>query len=233
MKSWNAAAVALLIPSTPAFSAVKVGEAVLVQTTVSGGSGKLVAKSPVHRDERIRTSATGLGEFVFRDGTKFAVGGNSSVVIDNFVFNDNKSAQDLTIKIAKGSFRWISGGSKSSAYKIDTPAGTVGIRGTALDFYVGSGGTTAVVLLSGAARFCAKNGCQELKRRCDVIIATPGGGYRRPNALTEASLVNCATAARCHFSPATKNCPADSGFDEMAASWRLRSMACRQAPRQD
>src|SRR3990170_7794794 len=110
------------------FAAEQVGEAVLIKTSVTGGGGTLAVRSPVHLDERIRTSGTGLGEFVFRDGTKFAIGWNSSVLIDEFVFDDSKSVKDLTIKAAKGSFRWISGGSKSSAYKINTPAGTIGIR---------------------------------------------------------------------------------------------------------
>ena len=165
-------------------AAEKVGEATLIKTTVTGDGGTLATKSPVHRDERIRTSSAGLGEFVFRDGTKFAVGGNSSVVIDKFVFDGSKSVKDLTIKAAKGSFRWISGCSKSSAYKINTPAGTVGIRGTAFDVYVGAGGTTAVVLFSGAARFCGSNGCRDLKRRCDVIVATPRGGVGNPRRMS-------------------------------------------------
>jgi len=161
-------------------AAEKVGEAVLIKTTVKGDGGTLAAQSPVHRDERITTSSTGLGEFLFRDGTKFAIGWNSSVRIDRFVFDDSKSVKDLTIRAAKGSFRWISGGSPSSAYKINTPAGTVGIRGTALDIFVGAGGKTAVVLLSGRATFCGSNGCRELRRRCDVVVATPGGGVSSP-----------------------------------------------------
>ena len=68
--------------ASPAASQEQVGQATLIRTTVTGGAGPLVVKSPVHRDERIRTSGNGLGEFMFRDGTKFAVGRNSSVVID-------------------------------------------------------------------------------------------------------------------------------------------------------
>jgi hypothetical protein len=36
------------------------------------------------------------------------------------------------------------------------------------------------VLLSGSATFCGSNGCRELKRRCDVVVATPGGGVSDP-----------------------------------------------------
>lgn len=165
-----------VVASVPAHSQEQVGQATLVRTSVTGERGPLVVKSPVYRDERIRTSASGLGEFRFFDGTKFAIGRNSSVVVDRFVYDGSKSFDKLTLNAARGSFRWISGKSKSEAYEIVTPAGTIGIRGTRLDIFVGPGGITSVVLLSGAARFCGSNGCQDLRRRCDVVVATPGGG---------------------------------------------------------
>ena len=178
-----AATSVILFNTASSLSQEKVGEAVLVKTTVTGDSGPLAVTAPVHRDERIRTSNTGLGEFLFHDGTKFAVGWNSSVVIDKFVYDNSDTVKKLSINAAKGSFRWISGKSKSSAYEITTPSGTLGIRGTGLDIYVGSGGTTAVVLLSGAATFCGSNGCQELTRRCDVVVATPSGGVSNPDRI--------------------------------------------------
>jgi hypothetical protein len=179
-KTIGGAAAALLWTSV-AFAQEQVGQATLIKTAVTGGAGPLAIKSPVHRDERITTSLSGLGEFTFRDGTKFAVGGNSSVVIDRFVFDDARTFNQLTLNAARGSFRWISGKSKSEAYEIVTPAGVIGVRGTRLDIFVGAGGLTSVVLLEGAAQFCGANGCQELRRRCDVVIATPGGGVSDPS----------------------------------------------------
>jgi hypothetical protein len=78
----------------------------------------------------------------------------------------------------------VSGNSKSSAYQIQTPAGTIGVRGTAFDFYVGPDGTTAVVLLNGAASFCGPGGCRQLQQRCDCVIARPNGN------MTDARPVN-------------------------------------------
>ena len=76
-------------------AAEAVGEAVLIKTQVTGASGPLIVNGPVHRDERIQTSKSGLGQFVFVDGTKLAVGWGSSVVIDKFVFDDSKSVKNL------------------------------------------------------------------------------------------------------------------------------------------
>jgi hypothetical protein len=175
-----AAAIAFVSTAFPAATQEQVGQATLVRTSVTGATGPIAVKSPVYRDERIRTSQSGLGEFRFADGTKFAVGGNSSVVIDRFVYDSSKTFNKLTLNAARGSFRWISGKSKSEAYEIVTPAGTIGVRGTRFDIFVGPGGITSVVLLSGAAQFCGSNGCQELRRRCDVVVATPGGGVSDP-----------------------------------------------------
>lgn len=219
---WSLAVAAayIALAASSAFAAEKVGEAVLVKTTVTGDGGTLAVRSPVHRDERITTSNSGLGEFVFRDGTKFAVGWNSSVVIDKFVFNDSKSVKNLTINAAKGSFRWISGGSPSTAYKINTPAGTVGIRGTALDIFVGTGGKTAVVPLSGQARFCGRNGCRELRRRCDVIVATPGGGITNPERVNTGIFADLGTPRALPFI---------SGRQRLSGKFRVSGSGCQLA----
>jgi hypothetical protein len=161
-------------------AAEPIGQAVHIETSVTGDGQTLAVKDPVHRDERIRTSQSGLGQFVFRDGTKLAVGWGSSVVIDRFVYDDRNSLKKLTITAAKGTFRWVSGSSKSTAYEILTPAGTIGVRGTAFDFYVGRDGTTAMVLLNGYASFCGSRGCRQLTRRCDCIVASRNGGISDP-----------------------------------------------------
>ncbi|MDC7744833.1 FecR family protein [Rhizobium binxianense] len=165
----------LVVGAQPALAAEPVGQAVLIKTEVTGQSGPIEVDTSVHRNERIKTSPSGLGQFLFRDGTKLAVGWGSSVVIDKYVFDDSQSVKKLTIRAAKGTFRWVSGSSNSSAYQILTPAGTIGVRGTAFDFYVGPDGTTAVVLLNGAAQFCGPGGCRQLQQRCDCVVAKPNG----------------------------------------------------------
>ncbi|MGO8046686.1 FecR domain-containing protein [Rhizobium johnstonii] len=179
MRGWRSVSVAMLCIALsgawPALAAEPVGQAVVIKTQVTGQSGPIEVDTRVHRNERIKTSQSGLGQFVFRDGTKLAVGWGSSVVIDKYVFDDSQSVKKLTIRAAKGTFRWVSGNSNSSAYQILTPAGTIGVRGTAFDFYVGPDGTTAVVLLNGAASFCGPGGCRQLQQRCDCVVAKPNG----------------------------------------------------------
>ncbi|CAN7348532.1 FecR domain-containing protein [Rhizobium sp. LjRoot98] len=186
-----------------------IGKAVEIKTAVTGTRGDLSINDPVFQDERIRTSKSGLGQFIFRDGTKLAVGWGSSVVVDKFVFDGSNSVKKLTIKAAKGTFRWVSGKSNHTAYEILTPAGTIGVRGTAFDFYIGGDGTTAVVLLGGAASFCGAGGCRQLTRRCDYVVA------RRSGAVTDVRRVD-----RGIFTTlgTTKALPFLSGSQKLTAS---------------
>ncbi len=125
MWGWRSVSVATLCialsSASPAPAAEPVGQAVVIKTEVTGQSGPIEVDTSVHRNERIKTSQSGLGQFLFRDGTKLAVGWGSSVVIDKYVFDDSQSVKKLTIRAAKGTFRWVSGSSNSSAYQILTP----------------------------------------------------------------------------------------------------------------
>lgn len=164
-----------VILATNALAAEEIGKAIAITVSVTGDDGPLSVSSPIHQDERIQTSRSGIGQFEFRDGTKLAVGPNSTLVIDRSVFVGSSSFKNLSLKATRGAFRWISGTSKSSAYQINTRLGTLGIRGTALDFYVGSH-SVAFALLKGQATFCGLNGvCKRLEHACDIVVADRDG----------------------------------------------------------
>ena len=162
---------------------------------------------------------------MFLDGTKLAVGWGSSVVIDKFVYDDSKSVKRLTIKAAKGTFRWISGKSKSTAYEIVTPAGTIGVRGTEFDVHIGPDGTTAVVLLKGRAQFCGANGCQELKRHCDCVVATPKGGVTGTRRVDRSIFKTLGSTRALPFLSGTQRL--SNGFGTMSSNCGLSRTAAQ------
>lgn len=147
-----------------------VGAAATVRASGNTGARVLTKNANIFFLDRISTNSTGVGEFEFSDGTKLAVGPSASLVVDQFVFRNQSSFQKLGLSAAKGTFRWISGHSPSSAYKIRTPVGTMGIRGTAFDVTIRNG-RVYIALISGSAKFCAGSSCQTLKRSCDYIVA--------------------------------------------------------------
>ncbi len=165
----------LVVVSGPAVPiSAPVGKVLSAAQTVraSGNSGArlLTKNADIFFLDRINTNATGVGEFEFTDGTKLAVGPNASLVVDQFIFKNKSTYQKLGLSAAKGTFRWISGHSPSSAYQIRTPLGTMGIRGTAFDVTIRNG-RVYVALINGSAQFCNGSSCRTLKRSCDYIVA--------------------------------------------------------------
>jgi hypothetical protein len=126
---FGAALCGLVSLVSDAEAAERVGQAVKINVTVTGDAGSISAGDAVHRNERVRANAVGLGQFEFVDGSKLAVGPNASVVIDKYVIGEGGALKKLSIKATKGTFRFISGRSSPNAYTIVTPAGTLGVRG--------------------------------------------------------------------------------------------------------
>jgi hypothetical protein len=155
-----------------------------VRATGAAGARVLSAATPVYFKDSLRSNATGVGQFEFIDGTKLAIGPNATILIDKFVYKGGRTVQQLGIQAAKGAFRFISGQSPSAAYKVSTPYGTMGIRGTAFDFTVRNG-KTYLVLLKGNVRYCNGGSCQVLRRSCDFIVAG-GGKVSKPDHLAKA-----------------------------------------------
>jgi hypothetical protein len=114
-------------------TAAPIGKTIAAATLVNayGKSGKrvIVPKSPIFSDDRLKANATGNAQIILVDGTKIVVGPGAEVRIDDFVFDTDKTFSKLVVSVSKGAIRFVSGKSKSSAYKIKTPSGTIGIRG--------------------------------------------------------------------------------------------------------
>ena len=97
------------------------------------------------------------------------------IKLDRTVFNDEHSYRDIAIRLTTGAFRFVTGHSEKTAYKITTPLATIGVRGTILDI-LSQRGKTTVVLQEGASRVCTRFQCIELTQPGDTAIITSTGG---------------------------------------------------------
>jgi hypothetical protein len=158
------------VASSPVLAATQIGSAVQVSTTVSANGRTLQKSSPVFFNDLVKTNATGIGQFVFDDGSKLAMGPSASVLVDKTIYK-GKSAERTGIQATKGAFRYISGA--FSGHSLATPYGTIGIRGTAFDFTIRNG-RVYVLLYRGSVNFCGAGGCKTLTRSCDYLVG--GGG---------------------------------------------------------
>lgn len=163
-------------------NAQTIGVAVSIDDRVSSNKqSRLKSDSPIFRNERLRTNNSGLGQFKFSDGTKMVMGPGSRLTLDKLIYNPGgKTFKNFVLDTTAGAVRVISGKSKSSAYEINTPVGTLGIRGTAFDMrhYRGN---TYVMVLKGAVTVCSNGGeCQTLRRKCSLCVINRSGNVSDP-----------------------------------------------------
>lgn len=129
----------------------------------------LVVGSDVFLGDLIQTGRIGQVQILFADQTKLVVGPNSSLTIDDYLLRNDGSAGKFVVDMLAGSFRFATGKSPKDRYQINTPTGTIGIRGTAFDVFVGPDGESWIMLYSGHLRFCNIAGdCDEIDNLCDI-----------------------------------------------------------------
>ncbi|MCW5770424.1 MAG: FecR domain-containing protein [Rhodospirillaceae bacterium] len=83
--------------------------------------------------DRIVTGAGAGLQIMLLDGTTFSIGPNSSMVIDEFVYDPTSGSGKVTASMTRGTLRLISGkiGRQSGeAIRVKLPVATVGVRGT-------------------------------------------------------------------------------------------------------
>ncbi len=88
----------------------------------------------------LRTGAEGAMGIVLQDNTLLSLGPESELVLDEFVFEPREKRFSLVARMVKGTFSFLSGliGKLSpESARIETPVGTVGIRGTRFCVKVG------------------------------------------------------------------------------------------------
>ena len=171
-------------PWTAANAADPIGSAAKVEDTLTGPAGTLVTGAAIFFNDKLKTDATGVGQIVFKDDTKLAIGPNAEVTIDKFVYNDDGSFKELAVGLTKGTFRWISGKSKPEAYKLSTGWANLAIRGTAFDVNVDPAGALTLVLYEGEVTVCLATGdCRTVAGRCQYIVSETRIDVRDPDAL--------------------------------------------------
>jgi hypothetical protein len=134
-----------------------IGTAAAVKNRATGTLGAqtraLKAGLGVFKNERVDTARDASAQLIFSDETALTIGPNSSVTLDEFVYDPSKNAGKAVIKATKGAFRFISGSVDPRSYRIKTPVGTMGVRGTIVDFFFLPTGALVIILVKGALAF--------------------------------------------------------------------------------
>ncbi len=134
------------VPEAGAEERLTVGNTFTVVRTVMGtldaDTRQLRLADDIYHNELIETKEGSATEVVFIDETKLALGPNSSIVLDKFVYDPRPDKSSFVATATKGVFRFVTGNLPKSSYTIHTPTATIGIRGTAFTLVVSSLETT-------------------------------------------------------------------------------------------
>ncbi len=112
------------------------------------GTIETVSKgTPIYQGDVVETDAEGAVNIVFIDETSFAVSEDARLAIDEYVFDPSTNAGSQNFSVLKGVFVFTSGligREDPDDVEIDTPVGSIGIRGTIIAGDVDSGEITVV-----------------------------------------------------------------------------------------
>jgi hypothetical protein len=106
-----------------------IGSATSVKPQAEANTRMLSGGSAVYSKELIHTGDAGVADLRFHDNSNLSVGPKSSVRLDKFVYDPNKSAGSVAVEATRGSFRFVTGSQSKGSYQVKTPYGTLGIRG--------------------------------------------------------------------------------------------------------
>jgi hypothetical protein len=131
MRSLNIAlAILFAMQVTTSHAQEAIGKATAVVPQATGShAGSLSGGSNVYSKETIRTGQSGQADLQFKDNSNLKVGSNSSVHLDKFVYDPNKSTSAVAIQATRGTFRFVTGSQGNGSVQVKTPYGTLGVRG--------------------------------------------------------------------------------------------------------
>ena len=89
--------------------------------------------SHLFKSDTLRTSAGGSMGVILQDGTRISLGSNTELSVNDFLYQPEKGQFSLILKLVRGVLAYVSGKIASfspASVKVETPVGTVGLRGT-------------------------------------------------------------------------------------------------------
>jgi hypothetical protein len=158
---------------------------------VSGQANAQVAGEParalnrraeIYVGDRINTSADSQLQLRMKDGAMIALGANAEFTVK--AYSDDAAGDkkdEAVLSLVKGGLRTISGQIDKSAYSLETPTATLGIRGTVFDVFVKADGTTVVILRDGVVMVNGESGgSQQLTKPGLASVIQPGKAPTEP-----------------------------------------------------
>jgi len=159
----------LAVQSSAADAESRIGTATSTRPDAEGVMGaKSQSLSPgteLYANETVRTGSVGRADLVLLDNTNLTVGPTSEVLLDKFVYDRTGSSGSVILQATRGAFRFVTGSQDHRAYKVGTPYGSLGVRGTTVETVIKPKGQKKGLCPNGRPKG-PDNPCET---ECDVV----------------------------------------------------------------
>lgn len=142
----------------------------------------------VEMDDKVKTFSGKMG-LTFEDDTQVQITENSSLVIDDFVYDPNAKTGKLALNVALGTVRYASGNiAKHSreSVRLRTPTASISVRGTDFTMTVDEVGKSLIILLPS----CPANAKSEEECYVGEIMVETDTGYVILNQAYQATVAD-------------------------------------------
>ena len=142
-------------------------------TRTDGTTEQLSLGMPVFEGDVIETASDGATNITFIDESSFAISDNARMAIDEFVFDPSSESGVTDVSLLKGVFLFTSGligRENPDAVEIETPVGSIGIRGTIIGGDIKpSGEESQISVIEGAIVVRNATGESILSEQFDTV----------------------------------------------------------------
>ena len=170
-------------------------------TRMDGSVEPITLGTPVYQGDVIETGAEGAVNISFIDETSFAVSEEARLAIDEYVFDPATEAGTQNFSVLKGVFVFTSGligRDDPDDVNIDTPSGSIGIRGTII---AGNADTGEITVVEGAIVVRDLKGNEiTLDQQFETAQINPAGGVKNMGLMAAKEMAD-------RFEPVSKVAP--------------------------
>lgn len=151
---------------------------VVGEATIMRGGEKIIVKvgTEVFQGDVVQTSDKGGVNILFADNTTFAISNNAKLAIDEFIYNADSHEGSSFFSMLQGMFVYTSGliGKDDPGHVgINTPVGSIGIRGTIVTGNIQpEGSESTITIVDGAIVVTNAGGTLEMSSAFDTAKLT-------------------------------------------------------------
>ena len=101
--------------------------------TTANNQRKAEVGTPIHQGSVLRTGAQSSMGVTFKDKTLMSFGPETELTVDEYLYAPAQGKLKLGSRLVKGTLNYVSGviaRLRPDAVSVDTPTGTIGVRGT-------------------------------------------------------------------------------------------------------